>query len=558
MTYVQYQAPILANPIKFLGASVINFNANLGIGSNSESSLTVDLVEDCEAGDIFTPASGLMEVGEAAYFTGGGFSFGGILTSWTQSQSTAGKTFNATVTDPRQLLQNVSVIVDSLIVPPASLVNYINAYAHWESDVTNGNCAVFGTSGSTERGMPYARVIAACAAIDPIIYSPTGGQYKVYWPDFLGSQLPEYYRVTGPQTLLQLITDVCDVLGYNFYAYLENSGGINLIRIGTIDLKSPPPSFNTLFDTFDGLATDISYGEELRNEVTKAMIIGEQVHYLSYVDSFEFYFGEDPVGNELVPIRPTVIDNANRTFWFAKDISALNATLTNPLTSGGGIYTGNGPYYISENDIRAAMSSFDAWQMYALTAIWDSPGAAESKLNDFTKTWPPVGSLNRAIQTTYPRMANATQDRLAQQDEAFGTNKGVEMVPLNPNESLMIAREEKVSEDLAKIHSFVQELGNTYYGKQWLARLNEKICYYAGADYQERVFSSVPTNNGGWVNGGSTVLALGEPELDTFRTDDGRVAAFAAFVTDGIAPDPGDADDEESQSTDPTPVTPAP
>lgn len=542
--YVQYQGPILEQPIKFLGASVINFNANLGIGSNSESSLTVDLVEDCEAtpSDEFTPVDGSVIVGDPVYFSGGGFTFGGVLTSWTQSQSSSGKTYNVTVTDPRQLLQNVSVVVDSYLGPPESLNNYINAYSHFESEVADGNCAVFGSSSSTERGMPYTKVIEACANIDPTIYSPTGAPYQVQWSDF-PSPLPEYYRVTGPQTVLQLLTDVCDVLGFNFYVYLEFIGGIPFIRVGTIDLKNAPTSFNYIYDAFNGSGTEISYGQELRNEVTKAMVIGEQVHYLSYVTDFEFYFGEDTDGENLIPITPTVIDNANNTFWFAKRVDALNATLTNPL--------GNGPYYISEQDIRAAMNSYESWQMLVMTAIWDSPGAAESQLNDFTKTWPKEGTLNRAIQTVYPTIAAALTERLDNQNNAAGENKGAEWVVLDPNAALMAAREEKVSEDLAKIHAFVQDLGNTYYGKQWLVKLNEKICYYPGEDYQEKVFSSVPTNNGGWVDGGSTVLNLGEPELDTFRTDDGRITAFAGFATDGVPPDAGDGSDDTNTSEDP-------
>lgn len=549
--YVQYQGPILTQPIKFLGASVINFNANLGIGSNSESSLTVDLVEDCEAAppDAFKPVDGSVIVGDPVYFSGGGFTFGGVLTAWTQSQSSSGKTYNVTVTDPRQLLQNVSIVVDSYLGSPNTLINYINAYAYYESEVADGDCTVFGSSQSTERGMPYAKVVDACAAIDPDVYSPTGAAYKVLWSDF-PNPLPEYYRLTGPQTALQLLTDVCDVLGFNFYVYLEEIGGVDYIRIGTIDLKNPPSSFSHIYDTFNGSGTEISYGEELRNEVTKAMIIGEQVHYLTYVDEFEFYFGEDIDGEEIKPITPTVIDNTNNTFWISKRVDALNATLTNPLP-------GNGPYYISEHEIRAAMSSYTSWEVLVTTAIWDSPGAAESQLNDFTKTWPKEGTLNRAIQTTYPKIAAALKERLDNQNAAAGENKGVEWVVLDPNAAVMNAREEKVAEDLVKIHGFVQELGNTYYGKQWLAKLNEKICYHPGEDYQEKVFSSVPTNNGGWVDGGSTVLDLGEPELDTFRTDDGRVATFAGFATDGVPPDAGDGGDDTNTS-EPPGETPTP
>jgi hypothetical protein len=37
---------IISEPIRFLGATVLSFNSTLGLGS-SESTLNVDLIEDC-------------------------------------------------------------------------------------------------------------------------------------------------------------------------------------------------------------------------------------------------------------------------------------------------------------------------------------------------------------------------------------------------------------------------------------------------------------------------------------------------------------------------------
>jgi hypothetical protein len=84
--------------------------------------------------------------------------------------------------------------------------------------------------------------------------------------------------------------------------------------------------------------------------------------------------------------------------------------------------------------------------------------------------------------------------------------------------------------DLQAIHAFVQNLGTTYYGKQFFTKLNEKICYYRGEKFQEKIFSSDPTNAGGWVDYGVPVLGLGDPDLGTFRETDDRIGAFAIFV----------------------------
>jgi len=503
---------LLSEPIKFLGASVISFNCNLGIGSASESSLTVEMVEDCENDDSFQPENGSVEVGQPVYFDtrpAGGFYFGGVLTSWNKNQGSSGKTFSATITDPRQLLQNAGVVVDSYVGPPSYGINYFNVYAYYEQEVLSGNCAVFGDSLSNERGMPYQMVIQALQTMNPIIYSPTGYAYTVDWGSF-PTGLPEFYRVTGPQTVLQLLQDVCDTLGFSFYVNLAAG---NIITIGLIDLKNPPGSFNTLVDAFDGLATDLSFGEELRNEITKAIIFGEQQHYLSYVDEFDFYFGEDLYGTEYVPVTPTKIDPQNNTFWISKKIDSLNATLLNPFGS-------NGPYEISELDIRAAMSSYELWSERVF-----QPDTA--------------GSFNSALRGLYPEMVDALRDRLNNIDPRAWND-----IRLNPRAARVFRSEQEKTNELQKIHAFIQDLGTTYYGKQFIVPLNETICYYQGENFQEKIFSSMPTNAGGWVEGNVFILGISDPELGLFRADDNRVTSFGVFTISGESEDGGDGGED--------------
>ena len=182
---------IIYAPLKFLGATVLSFNTNLGLGS-SESTLNVDLIEDCEDNDSFMPNDGTILVGAPVYFNAGAFLFGGVLTNWTISQGPSGKTFNAKVVDPRQLLENTIVIVDSYVGTPIQTTNYFNVYAGYESEVLNGNCNVFGTSKSSERGMPYRKIIEKLQQMNPTICSPTGYQFTIDFSSFetagIGSQ----------------------------------------------------------------------------------------------------------------------------------------------------------------------------------------------------------------------------------------------------------------------------------------------------------------------------------------------------------------------------------
>jgi hypothetical protein len=118
----------------------MSFNCSLGLGSQ-ESTLNVDLVDDCapEAAGIggsFQPITNQIIVGAPVYFPDNvgamPFSFGGVLTNWTVQQSSGGKVYNVKVSDPRQLLENTIVIIDSYSGAPVKGINYFNVYAHYE------------------------------------------------------------------------------------------------------------------------------------------------------------------------------------------------------------------------------------------------------------------------------------------------------------------------------------------------------------------------------------------------------------------------------------------
>lgn len=512
---------IITQPIKFLGATVLSFNTTLGLGASSESTLNVDLIEDCDEGDVFQPFNGSVKVGDPVYFSVGdnGFTFGGVLTTWTINQGGSGKTFNAKVSDPRQLLENTIVVVDSYVGPPSRSNNYFNVYSYVEGSILNGNCGVFGDSQSSDRGMPYTNIVSVLQDMDPTIYSPTGAAYTIDFNSF-PQNLPNYYKVPGPAiTILQLLQDVCDVLGKEFYVTLAPGG---IITIGTIDISSPPSSFDTIIGAFDGKATELSYGQELRNEKTKALIFGEKQHYLTYTDNFEYFFGEDLIDNEYKPVVPFA-HNAKTGFKIRKKIDQINSTLFNPLP--------NVPYIISELDIRCAMSSFDLWKKRAM-----DPSLAVN------------GTLNKAIQTNFPQCQDEEKAAL---DSATGKPnrnpaakwKGRVDLASNPNRASAASTESKVEHDLKALHGFVENLGTTYYGKQWICKLQQTICVHQGENFQEKIFSDIPTGEGGWVDGDVSILGLSEPELTYFRTDDYRINSFALFNTDGGSNAPSDSEE---------------
>jgi hypothetical protein len=501
-------------PIKFLGATVLSFNSSIGYGSAQESTLNIDLIEDCQDGDYFLPQDNLIEVGSPVYFQAGDFVFGGVLTNWTVSQSSAGRVFNVKVVDPRQLLDNVMIVLDSYLGPPLEATNYYNVYAAYEQQVLQGDCNVFGIANSNERGMNYNNIINMLKTdLIPVIYSPTGYPFYVNFESF-PSNMPSYYRITGPAiSLLQLLQEACDVAGFDFFVTLNNG----FINIGLVDVKAGSNNFSNfrnILNNYNGIASEMSYGEELRNEKTKSLIFGEQIHYLTFVNNFIQYFGEDLIGNQYIPVVPYGYNEYG--FWFAKMVTDVNVTLNFPLP-------GNGPFTISEADIKAAMASRSDWEDRVFSPLVP-------------------GTFNAAIRAAFGNALNNTRQLAF---NIISPNLNVDPIQLwksyadycsNPSKPAAERNKPTFMNDIDKLHSFVVNLGSTYYGKQFIGLLNQQICVTQNEDFGELKYSDVPTAAGGWVDPGITVLGLNDPELDFFRENDGRIGCIAYFNTEGTVP----------------------
>jgi hypothetical protein len=308
-----------------------------------------------------------------------------------------------------------------------------------------------------------------------------------------------------------MLQDMCDVAGYEFYVNLEYFGGYNYITIGLIDLKIPVTSFESLLGAYDGYATEISYGQELRNDITKSVLFGEKVHYFSVADKFLPYFGEDLYGTEYISVVPYEFDDCG--FYINKKIDTLNSMLDDPFDS-------NGPFSISELDIRAAMSEFDLWMARVSTPDLD-------------------GGLNAAIRNKFPFIVDNGPNGPRRAIIRFlqDLNDGKPMSDItNPSAAFVNQAKSDVYSQLQIIWNWLNQLGSTYYGKQFISPLNQTICYYQSNNeaFAEKVFSDIPTNEGAWVDDGVPVLGLYDPELSAFRENDSRVGCFALFNDSGI------------------------
>lgn len=430
--------------VSFLGLPVLSFSGQSGI-SGAGTTLSIELL-NCNA-NFSAP-----EVGSSATFTAGSFSFTGIIQNWTNGSGSNGFVANVKLTDPSQLLRNFTVIVDTYAGAIVA-VNLFNAFAAYQGCSTSG-------------GMPYKDVVAQING--GAVTTTTGYSYTMDLSQLLATA-PDFYKVTGPTvTVLDLVEGLCSVIGAEYYIGLKPD---KTIVVNIIDLNSGAgQDFSSIISQINGIGSELNYGEELRNEVTKTLLIGGPKHYLSPVVSLVQYFGTDVNG---VPAIATG--------------NSFN-TLIKGLTLGNNVL--NGYYSITENEILASLSGIQAWML--------AVGAPNS------------GSLASAIVAA-TGMPNRIQ---------FITNVEAFM---NPRGDQLGIYAESISNDLDTIYNYVKNLADTYYGKQYLGILNQNIC--STGNNGETLFSDVPTNAGGWVEGGGFLF---------FRTDDGRVNSYVSYNNSGI------------------------
>lgn len=525
----------------FLGCSVIGFNGSIG-WNTQESTVNIDLVEyKCEGeNQIFT---GTELIGFPVYFNCGSFFFGGLMQNWTYTSNSGGRTYNVKLIDPRQILEQATLIVDTYAGPPVRSLNYFNVYGFYEEDVyLNKNCSKFGDAGVTERGMPYNKIMTALRNMNPVICTPTGANLTIDWSTF-NVPVPDYFKFAGPSiTILQLISDICDEAGYDFFVTLEPG---DIIRIYPVSMKQYDPIEDNLLFGFDNVI-DFSYGKELRITKTRNLIFGEQQHYLDiiYGDSssnptddakigsqyifdgvkgikiptsspspgdagegnFEFYFGENPSNKQ--PITP--YKRQNGQFWVKIDIRKLNVTLVVPFPVD--------EMNICEYDIRSAMQSYEAFW------AWTGNDKTPSELGMAMQTnWGHSFSL-QAVLGRAEKSGVTLMQAIADIGAVANSDRAKANLHSYP----------PVLEELKKVHEWIAELGRTYYGRQYLVKLKEKVCVRPHPEnYGEKMYTDTPTNDGGWVEPGIPVLGLPDPELEMFRTDDGRVGPLALFSASG-------------------------
>lgn len=547
------------------------------------------------------------------------FRFGGIITGWTSKNTSSGRTFSVKLSDPKPLLEHATIITDTYCDLPYQHYNYFNVFAAYEASVGYGNFAVFGDAQSSARGMSYNHIVRGLLALGfvngdqfgrPVIFSntvsnltiPGTGRFKLdlglllqifpldgtlndyTWhisniyvnpnrlvnsygqPIAIPDNLPlgpDFYKITGAVSVLELINNICELTGRNFYTNLVYDPQLqeNIIRVSTVQLNAMS-SYTNIVGAYSGTALDLSYGKELRSDKTRKMIMGDNIHFLSTTTDFIPFFGENEAGEPIYPlmdlsgmyIDPYLSQPSACGFWIKVDAHKLNAQLPTPILDPSVVTPDpENPvpidyFWITETDIRTALASAQMFSLRLLNrglnnAFNPVTGQLDLVPAKYTKT------LLNAVQRSSP-YSSYTNDITGRMNDFLNTwastsgvaGSGVNGRPFPFADMINAAGltntsqySQSVAASLDKIHKFVQDLGQTYYGKQFLSRINEPIAVKYVDDsvgeygFGEKIYSILPSKAGGWVDYGTPVLGLTDPALSMFRTDDNRIKCFVRF-----------------------------
>lgn len=201
---------------------------------------------------------------------------------------------------------------------------------------------------------------------------------------------------------------------------------------------------------------------------------------------------------------------------------------------------------ISENEIRAAMKGYDSFVAY-ISGLANTlyPYAHTHKFDFYNKILFPLFGNSIVVNNASPLVFNtgaANANKIGQKVT------GLDTVPVSASSSTLT--DPRFVNVLNKIHLYLQDIGNQYYGKEFMVgiqRPNYYIDYNShfgavgllpdGSPYsslngtKEVITSYFPVENG-WEEAGTTIddtLMVGTPAMNIFQNDDGTINPILGY-----------------------------
>jgi len=586
----------------FLGSSVSSVSASAGWNEQA-SDVTVTLVDDPCPAPAAKPKvywnSGLNKrtttaadpgfigetvniIGTPVYFRVGDFEYSGIVQSWEKDRGTSGNpTYTVKLSDGRDILSGVHLIVNEYAGGVGSQFNIFNVYGYMESfgescPLTTINGAQFGTpaggfggSGSNTNGMAANDINRGFNVLANSIpratnnYSPygrivskgtTGGSYGVVNYDnvALGLYLseyfvdtselptvPSYYRISGVSTtLLEYVSQVCQDAGYDYYwemimvknQFIAGSGIAKFLKLRTVSRLTQPQygAIQDFVDNGDG-TTSNSVGRELRQDTMASFLIGGNVEgvYQTNQDTDPGWDGTPSCDEEDDMILPYLgVHSSNQNLIIpckdANDEWEFTVSTTE-LNATMAIMTLPATVTIREFELRAVEGSMDAWlNIEGAYVDADDPSDIGTEIfnganNLYDKTNSYSGLMTPFIE------AAVDEEKTTFSSEVMGATAKVWV-----GEESDAQAEDKLA-DAEAIYEWLKGYSNLY-GTHFMVRVPD-TCAIEDPESTKPVYSEQPQQDG-WTDESAIIgLSTSGTPIEFFRNESGKVEAMARYDT---------------------------
>lgn len=331
------------------------------------------------------------------------------------------------------------------------------------------------------------------------IFDPITGSWRTgYAIDIselpIGTVLEGYNMRVGSNgitSLLEIISDAAFQLGYDYYVELNpviyNGEILKVIKVRGVSKREAIRLSTDSISDFATAHTEVlsfSKGEELRNEVTSAFLIGGNRRDLIERDSnyIQPYWGTDVNGN----LNLGAGNGDDHSFTMNIAYMGLTDKDSNPILA----------IDITVGELRSAMISQDLWLSYHANK---QTGLA------IAFNLVPTFQLNNAALTTF-------------------INNATPKLPIDVFKNAFQQNIDMRSKfvELDRIYQFVKNIAEEYYGKRYLVEIPQ-TCVEAIADEARLRSSHEISQEGGWP---LPELSVNAGVLTLFRTDDGLIKSF--------------------------------
>lgn len=504
----------------FLGCGIQSFNTTLGWGSEP-TQLSATLIEDSLFGDVFTPVA----PGSVQIFSFNGFIVRGLIQNWKYSQSTSGRVYNVTLTDPRAILENVTLILTNYSGAVSVVSNLVNVYKYWNDTLG------FGGSLLNENGTPYKKIRdAASAIINASAATPHGWRIKLGGTLFTINLnglpiLPDDFRIPGDSiSLMDFISEVCNAAAADFFFALDVG---NVITLHTIS-RTTQPVFGLLSAYINSLPEVISAetGFEFRNEITSKFMLGapkQDMYFQSYSDEgTPSDYTDDLIWPYWDTVRPgypgvgnvVVGSEINDQHYFEQDARFLNLNFPGVVVDS---------YLMCVGELRAALESQASWEFYLWSRNYENVG-------DYpTSIW----YKNRA--TNLQLIGNVSADF----SKFLGT-KPIVLGQLSNFDKKQIERSSlslntEHEEEIKRLYEYVRHFAGEYYGRKFMVRIPDINARYDSTT-QKTYYNYEPVGYGfldesTWPTAVSTNYL--PADINPLLNENGQIQAYCRF--DGAA-----------------------